>query len=177
MTVRHQEYRDRIWREPAPLRGVARLDCYPWLVVGTVCIGSFMGQADASIAQLVLPELEREFHASIGAVAWVSIAYLLVVAAMLPVLGRLAEIDELDLAVLGFAGVIPGATGRPSDHPVTLLKILSLRLFEPGSVEPAAGARNARNIEVMWLTGRLMPDFKTAIVQTCLVTFARLTDR
>src|SRR5215469_2125390 len=34
-----------------------------------------------------------------------------------------AFIDELDLAVLGFAGVVPEATGRPSYHPVTLLKI------------------------------------------------------
>jgi EmrB/QacA subfamily drug resistance transporter len=77
--------------EPAPLRAVARLDSYPWFVVGTVCIGAFMSQVDASIAQLVLPELELEFHARVGAVAWVSIAYLLVVAAMLPVFGRLAD--------------------------------------------------------------------------------------
>jgi len=77
--------------EPAPLHAVARLDSYPWLVVGTVCIGAFMGQVDASIAQLVLPELELEFHARLGAVAWVAIAYLLVVAAMLPVFGRLAD--------------------------------------------------------------------------------------
>jgi hypothetical protein len=66
MTVLRQEYHDGVWREPAPLRSVARLDCYPWLVVGTVCIGAFMGQVDASIAQLVLPNVERDFHASIG---------------------------------------------------------------------------------------------------------------
>jgi len=77
--------------EPAPLRAVARLDSYPWFVVGTVCIGAFMGQVDASIAQIVLPELELEFHARVGAVAWVAIAYLLVVAAMLSVFGRLAD--------------------------------------------------------------------------------------
>jgi MFS family permease len=80
---------------------VTRLDCYPWLIVGTVCIGAFMGQVDASIAQLVLPELEREFHASIGAVAWVSIAYLLVVAAMLPVFGRLADMVGRKLLYCG----------------------------------------------------------------------------
>jgi MFS family permease len=98
-----------IWREPAPLRGVARLDYYPWLVVGTVCIGAFMGQVDASITQLVLPELEREFHASIGAVAWVSIAYLLVVAAMLPVVGRLA--DMLGRKLLYCGGFVVFITG------------------------------------------------------------------
>jgi EmrB/QacA subfamily drug resistance transporter len=101
MTVLDQEYRDSIWREPAPLRGLARLDCYSWLVVGTVCIGAFMGQVDASIAQLVLPNVERDFHASIGAAAWVSIAYLLVAAAMLPVFGRLADMFGRKLLYCG----------------------------------------------------------------------------
>src|SRR5580704_19676890 len=47
---------------------------------------------------------------------------------------------QLDLAALGFAGVVPEVTGRPSYHPAT-----PLRLFEPGSVEPAArtGKRSA----------------------------------
>jgi len=62
MTVLRLTHRDSIWGEPAPLRSVARLDSYPWLVVGTVCIGAFMGQVDASIAQLVLPAVGREFH-------------------------------------------------------------------------------------------------------------------
>ena len=109
MTVLRLEHRDGIWREPAPLCGVARLDCYPWLVVGTVCIGAFMGQVDASIAQLVLPEVEREFHASIGAAAWVSIAYLLVVAAMLPVFGRLA--DMVGRKLLSCGGFVVFVTG------------------------------------------------------------------
>ena len=98
-----------VWREPAPLRALARLDVYPWLVVGTVCIGAFMGQVDASIAQLVLPELEPEFHASVSAVAWVSVAYLLVVAAMLPVFGRLA--DMLGRKLLYSAGFLVFVTG------------------------------------------------------------------
>ena len=59
MTVLRLGHRDGIWREPAPLRSVARLDCYPWLIVGTVCIGAFMGQVDPSIAHLILPEVER----------------------------------------------------------------------------------------------------------------------
>ena len=50
MTVLRLEHLGGIWREPAPLPRVARLDCYPWLVVGTVCIGAFMSQTDASIA-------------------------------------------------------------------------------------------------------------------------------
>ena len=80
------------WREPAPLGVFTRLSFYPWLVVGAVCIGAFMGQVDASIAQLVLPELRQSFHEPVRAVAWVSIAYLLVVTAMLPIVGRLSDI-------------------------------------------------------------------------------------
>ena len=109
MTVLRQEYRDGIWREPAPLCGVARLDCYPWLIVGNVCIGAFMGQLDASIAQLVLPEVEQDFHVSIGAAAWVSIAYLLVAAAMLPVFGRLADMVGRKLLYCG--GFVVFVTG------------------------------------------------------------------
>lgn len=62
------------------------------MVVGTVCVGAFMGQLDASIAQLVLPQLEREFAASVSLVSWVAVAYLLTVAALLPIFGRLADI-------------------------------------------------------------------------------------
>src|SRR3984957_13611946 len=100
-----------IWREPAPLRGLARLGCYPWLVVGTVCIGAFMGQLDASIAQLVLPAVEQDFHVSIGAASWVSIAYLLVAAAMLPVFGRLADMFGRKLLYCGgFVVFVAGST-------------------------------------------------------------------
>jgi len=109
MTALRLEHRGGLWREPAPLRSVARLDCYPWLVVGTVCIGAFMGQVDASIAQLVLPEVGREFHASIGATAWVSISYLLVAAAMLPVFGRFADLFGRKLLYCG--GFVVFVTG------------------------------------------------------------------
>ena len=72
-----------------------------------------------------------------------------------------AFIDELDLAALGFAGVVPEATGRPSYHPATLLKI-----YLYGYLNRIASSRRLereaqRNMELMWLTGRLMPDFKT----------------
>jgi len=70
-------------------------------------------------------------------------------------------VDELDLAALGFAGVVPEATGRPSYHPATLLKIYLYgylnRIVSSRRLEREA----QRNMELMWLTGRLMPDFKT----------------
>jgi EmrB/QacA subfamily drug resistance transporter len=60
--------------------------------VGTVCIGAFMGQVDSSITQLLLPRLESEFNAQLSTVSWVAVAYLLAMAAFLPIFGRLADI-------------------------------------------------------------------------------------
>src|SRR6478672_7076701 len=70
-------------------------------------------------------------------------------------------VDELDLAELGFEGVEPAATGRPSYHPSVLLKLYIYgylnRVQSSRRLEREAG----RNVEVMWLTGRLAPDHKT----------------
>jgi transposase len=70
-------------------------------------------------------------------------------------------VEELDLGVLGFAGVVPEATGRPAYHPSVLLKI-----YVYGYINQIASSRRLereaqRNVELMWLTGRLAPDFKT----------------
>ena len=72
-----------------------------------------------------------------------------------------AFIDELDLAVLGFAGVIAEATGRPSYHPVTLLKIYLYGYLNRVQSSRRLERETQRNLELIWLTGRLMPDFKT----------------
>ncbi len=70
-------------------------------------------------------------------------------------------VDELDLSELGFDGVAPEATGRPSYHPSVLLKLYIYgylnRVQSSRRLEREAG----RNVEVMWLTGRLAPDHKT----------------
>lgn len=90
--------------EPAPAEFIARRSYYPWLVVGTTCIGAFIGQLDASIVQLALPTLEHEFLARLSAVTWVAIAYQLALASTLPVFARLAEIAGRKLMYLtGFA--------------------------------------------------------------------------
>ncbi|HEX5364284.1 MAG TPA: IS1182 family transposase [Gallionella sp.] len=72
-----------------------------------------------------------------------------------------AFVDELDLAELGFDGVAPEVTGRPSYHPSILLKLYIYgylnRVQSSRRLEREAG----RNVEVMWLTGRLVPDHKT----------------
>src|SRR5277367_1486771 len=70
-------------------------------------------------------------------------------------------VDELDLAKLGFDGVEPEATGRPAYHPATLLKIYVYGYLNRVQSSRRLERECQRNIELVWLTGRLMPDFKT----------------
>jgi transposase len=70
-------------------------------------------------------------------------------------------IDDLDLAALGFAGMVPEVTGRPAYHPATLFKIYLYGYLNRIQSSRRLERETQRNIELMWLTGRLMPDFKT----------------
>src|SRR6188474_1888986 len=70
-------------------------------------------------------------------------------------------IDELDLAALGFSGVTPATTGRPAYHPSTLLKIYLYGYLNRVQSSRRLEREAQRNVELMWLTGRLAPDFKT----------------
>jgi EmrB/QacA subfamily drug resistance transporter len=88
-------------REPPPARIFASFASYRWLVVGTVCIGAFMGQLDSSITQLLLPRLERDFDANLSTVSWVAVAYLLTMAAFLPIFARLADMMGRKLLYTG----------------------------------------------------------------------------
>jgi transposase len=70
-------------------------------------------------------------------------------------------VDELDLRGLGFEGAVPEPTGRPAYHPATLLKIYLYGYLNRIQSSRRLERESQRNIELMWLTGRLMPDFKT----------------
>ena len=70
-------------------------------------------------------------------------------------------VDELDLHALGFAGVVPETTGRPAYHPATMLKIYVYGYINQIQSSRRLERETARNVEMMWLTGRLTPDFKT----------------
>jgi transposase len=70
-------------------------------------------------------------------------------------------VDELDLSQLGFAGVDPAATGRPAYHPAILLKIYIYGYLNRIQSSRRLEREAQRNVELMWLTGRLKPDFKT----------------
>src|ERR1700738_3805842 len=70
-------------------------------------------------------------------------------------------VDELDLQKLGFEGVDPALTGRPSYHPEVMLKIYIYGYLNRIQSSRRLEREAQRNTELMWLTGRLAPDFKT----------------
>ena len=70
-------------------------------------------------------------------------------------------VDQLDLRELGFAGVEPAETGRPAYHPALLLKIYIYGYLNRIQSSRRLEREAQRNVELMWLTGRLAPDFKT----------------
>lgn len=72
-----------------------------------------------------------------------------------------AFVDQLDLAELGFAGVTPATTGRPSYHPAVLLKIYIYGYLNRIQSSRRLEREAQRNLELMQLTERLTPDFKT----------------
>jgi transposase len=72
-----------------------------------------------------------------------------------------AYVEELDLQQLGFEGAEPAATGRPAYHPAVLLKIYIYGYLNRIQSSRRLEREAQRNVELMWLTGRLAPDFKT----------------
>lgn len=68
-----------------------------------------------------------------------------------------ALIDELDLLALGFAGTEPATTGRPSYHPSILLKLYLYGYLNRIQSSRRLERECQRNIELMWLTGKLTP--------------------
>ena len=72
-----------------------------------------------------------------------------------------AFVDELDLKVLGFEGIEPRTTGRPAYHPLVLLKLYIYGYLNRIQSSRRLERESQRNVEVMWLMRRLMPDHKT----------------
>ncbi len=84
-------YRTIFAESPRPA-AIRELPWAPWLAVAVVCFGAFMGQLDASIVTLTFRPMEREFAAPLAAVQWVSLAYLLMLVALLTPAGRIADV-------------------------------------------------------------------------------------
>ena len=72
-----------------------------------------------------------------------------------------AFMGELDMVALGFEGAIPATTGRPSYHPAVMLKVYLYGYLNRIQSSRRLERECQRNVELMWLTCRLSPDFKT----------------
>jgi transposase len=70
-------------------------------------------------------------------------------------------VDQLDLGQLGFGRVHPKLTGRPAYHPAVMLKLYIYGYLNRVQSSRRLERECQRNVEVMWLTGCLAPDFKT----------------
>jgi MFS family permease len=101
-------YRSIFREQPRPA-AVRDSHLSPWLAVGVVCFGAFMGQLDASIVTITFPSMQRDFGVPVAAVQWVSLAYLLGLIALLAAM----------LAALGLAGAAAFARREMrTEHPL-----------------------------------------------------------
>jgi MFS family permease len=139
--------------ERPPLPFLARSPNYRWAVVGTVCVGAFLGQLDASIAGLILPTLEEKLGASVAAVEWVAISYLLTLAALVVPFGRLADlVGRKMLYTLGFLVFIVGSAlcGAAADLPsliaFRILQAVGAALLQANSVAIITAAVDRRSL-------------------------------
>ena len=117
-----------------------------------------MGQLDASIAQLVLPTLQKSFHSSLASVSWVALSYLLTLASTLPIFGRLADMfGRKMLYTVGFFIFIIGsaACGFAGSLPILIftraVQAVGAALLQANSVAiitAAAGVQRGRAIGV-----------------------------
>lgn len=100
----------RLLIEPArPARVSACPNAY-WLAVATVCIGAFMSQLDASIVTVAFPTLQHDFHASVGAVTWVGLSYLVTLVTLITAMGRMSDmVGRKIIYIYGFLVFILGS--------------------------------------------------------------------
>ena len=82
---------DRLLVEPRRPTAIREHPEAHWFAVAAVCVGAFMGQLDASIVTVALPTLQQTFNASVGAVTWVGLSYLLVLVATVTAVGRFSD--------------------------------------------------------------------------------------
>src|SRR5579864_4486386 len=82
---------DRLLVEPRRPEVIRDRPDAHWFAVAAVCVGAFMGQLDASIVTVALPTLQKTFDASVGAVTWVGLSYLVVLVATVTAVGRFAD--------------------------------------------------------------------------------------
>lgn len=120
------------WWASLPSERFSSRSNYIWLVVATVCVGAFMAALDASIVNVALPDLGRYYHVG-STVGWVLISYLLTLATLLTLFGRVADmLGRKPLYTLGFLVFIVGSAACGAAVNMTMLIVA--RVFQ------AAGA-------------------------------------
>lgn len=93
-----------------PLKSVRERQGYHWFVVGTVCVGAFMAALDASIINIALPIMRRNFHTHMSTIEWVSLSYILTLAALIVPFSRLSDMfGRRWMYTLGFSVFIVGS--------------------------------------------------------------------
>jgi len=127
---------------PQAVRGNPRA---PWLAVGVVCFGAFMGQLDASIVTLTFRPMEHDFAQPLAAVQWVSLAYLLLLVALVTPAGRLADSFGRKL-IYGYGFVVFTIGSAACGLAPSLGILIGARLFQ------AAGAAMLQSNSVALVT-------------------------
>lgn len=90
--------------------GLVARQRWQWTVLGVVLIGATMSALDLSIVNIALPTIKREFGVHLSLIEWVSIAYMVVLAIALPIVGRLADIFGRSLLYnIGFGVFVLGS--------------------------------------------------------------------
>jgi MFS family permease len=118
-------------REPARPTAIREHPLAPWLAVATVCFGAFMGQLDASVVTVAFPALQRQFGTGLAATQWVSLAYLLVLTALLVPAGRWSDRAGRKLLYLyGFA--LFSAASAACGLAPSLGVLIALRVVQAG---------------------------------------------
>lgn len=116
-------------RQWFPLSILAKRPNYHWFVVSTVCIGAFMAALDASIVSIALPAMQKTFQVSMPAIEWISLIYLLTLAATIVPLGRLSDmVGRRFMYTSGFAIFVVGSVLCALSHDIT--QILAFRIVQ-----------------------------------------------
>jgi MFS family permease len=117
-----------LW-EPARPAVIREHPLAPWFAVAAVCFGAFMGQLDASVVTVAFPALQRQFGTGLAGTQWVSLAYLLVLTALLVPAGRWSDRAGRKLLYLyGFAAF--AVTSAACGLATSLAMLIALRVAQ-----------------------------------------------